>query len=427
MSLSPIIALTVIVVGSLNVLLGVSVGWMTGETLFGSIFLWVALFLCSGVGVLSGATIAFRFIKQAPATSLDHVENPNGNKTIPSTFDIEIDQSKLQVTQHIREKARFVSEELGHYRFFTELLRKQTTVVTQMTEGASIDILTRLTDVDRRFTSLLEFLDGANSNNRVIEIIDQAESQLGENKKLLENFQELRQREQDEGTDKQTQIRAVTDRLKGMVKSIRDIAYQTNMLAFNASIEAARAGKAGAGFTVVASEVKALSRQSDKVAVGIQREISQLIETINSSLDQIIRGHAEEEEHDLRCISRTVADLTENLEKLISHQRDVLIKVHNESREIAEPIMSLMSSVQFQDITRQQLEMLVQTSETVDAHIESLRNVLLDLEKDIDPESLGQKIDNMYKLYVMAQQRNAHLEAAGSAGRETEGALVELF
>lgn len=62
--------------------------------------------------------------------------------------------------------------------------------------------------------------------------------------------------------------------IAGMAASIQDVAKRTRLLALNASIEAVRAGRAGAGFSVVAQEVKELARQSGELAQNIQSQVN---------------------------------------------------------------------------------------------------------------------------------------------------------
>lgn len=84
-----------------------------------------------------------------------------------------------------------------------------------------------------------------------------------------------------------TGLSAGAQKIGDVVKLIRDIAEQTNLLALNATIEAARAGEAGKGFAVVASEVKSLAVQTAKATEDIANHILAVQDSTSGAVDAI--------------------------------------------------------------------------------------------------------------------------------------------
>ena len=139
--------------------------------------------------------------------------------------------------------------------------------------------------------------------------------------------------------DRVSELSKAASRIGDVVELINTIAEQTNLLALNATIEAARAGEAGRGFAVVASEVKALAEQTSKATGEIGQQISGIqaatqdsvsaIKEISSTIEKLseisstIAAAVEEQGAATQEISRNVQQAAHGTQQVSSNITDV--------------------------------------------------------------------------------------------------------
>ncbi|MDH5299891.1 MAG: methyl-accepting chemotaxis protein [Gammaproteobacteria bacterium] len=140
-----------------------------------------------------------------------------------------------------------------------------------------------------------------------------------------------------------------------LIGGVQSIADQTNLLALNAAIEAARAGEAGRGFAVVADEVRALSQSSNRFGGEIRQVVDQAMRDIAQVQQTTSKIASKDMTFAITSKERVDHMLTEvsTLNQFISER---LTRVSGMSSEIGQNVNDAVRAMQFEDVVRQLLE-----------------------------------------------------------------------
>ncbi|MCI9644423.1 MAG: HAMP domain-containing protein [Oscillibacter sp.] len=117
-------------------------------------------------------------------------------------------------------------------------------------------------------------------------------------------------------------ISANAQRITQIAKSIEDIAFQTGILAINASVEAARAGTAGKGFAVVAEEVRQLASRSSEAAQSAAEMVSSTTAIIRTGVE--LTADAAGSLQDISAVSSQISGITDHLVAAVQSQESAL-------------------------------------------------------------------------------------------------------
>jgi methyl-accepting chemotaxis protein len=166
------------------------------------------------------------------------------------------------------------------------------------------------------------------------------EASQDEKKKLEDAASEMEQM-----TQAMAEISETSQKISNIIKTIDDIAFQTNILALNAAVEAARAGAAGKGFAVVADEVRNLASKSAEAAKDTTELIESAIKAVNNGSKVVAKTETTINE---------VMEAGDNAGKLVNAISQATSQQATSISQITEGIQQISSVVQTNSATAEE-------------------------------------------------------------------------
>lgn len=328
------------------------------------------------------------------------------------------------------ETHKSLTEQKESLNYTFDLLIKIVLDTIKNTEESVLEIIKLLNPLYQETLEQSQTLKSTiHSGKELLEVIDK---QLDYDSQMIVTIDSIINEELEEIKNNLRRMSVLFDQaneILPILNTIKEISEQINILAINAAIESARVGKLGAGFSVIAEEIRKLALETEGLSKEIRDKVTSLNETIRKEyeyFEQKLKGT-----EGLK-IAREAKVITEKMEKDFQNIGNVihdLIKNVNKQNELILNIVTeLLGKVQFQDVVRQKLEKVCEHMKEIFDYISALLDWVTDPSEETKPPEIKVLIDKLYKSYVMQSQREIHEEVFNKTSKgKNNGPKIELF
>ncbi|GAA8310920.1 methyl-accepting chemotaxis protein TlpB [Helicobacter pylori] len=291
------------------------------------LFLWI-LTATIALVVLTLIYAKLRIVKRIDELVLKINAFSHGDKDLRTKIDVgdrndEISQVGRGVNLFV-ENARLIIEEIKGISTSNKTSMDKLVQIAQETQKSMKDSSTTLNSVKNKATDVASMMNASIEQSqglrkRLIEtqgLVKESKDAIGD---LFSQIIESAHTEE-ELSSQVEQLSRNADDVKSILDIINDIADQTNLLALNAAIEAARAGEHGRGFAVVADEVRNLAGRTQKSLAEINSTIMVIVQEINAVSSQMnLNSQKMERLSDMsKSVQETYEKMSSNLSSVVS-------------------------------------------------------------------------------------------------------------
>jgi len=209
-------------------------------------------------------------------------------------------------------------------------------------------------------------------------------------------------------------LQGFVDELQEMVRAIGQITQQTNLLAVNATIEAAHAGNLGRGFATVAQEVRALSRQSEETGARIAEKIRLIGSAIVSTCSAAEESTRSEHEAILAS-ENTIGQVLAGFRQFADSLSGAADLMRQESHGIKDEVGQALVQLQFQDRVSQIMSHVRANIDRLPAVIEDF-GTQCEEAGELRPLLADGLLRELEQTYAMADERAVHRQESPAAG-----------